>query len=300
MTVFAVLAHGDPSTFELTAEFLAPAQIVVHVDASSDDTAYPRSANISYVAERTDVRWGGFSMVRATEKLYGLALEKCASPNEYVVLLSGQCVPVRPMKDLDLLFSHEPGALYCRAGLLLDGNHVNERRILQRWFFDRFDARKRGAAGRAFALARRLAQIASGPRKRSDFEGLTMVAGSQWTALPAGVISSMLAETSLRNRLTELLRTALAPDEIYFHSLLYSGGWAAAADAPRPEPKGDRRTADFANLHFIDRSLTKYLSTDELRAIDAPGVYFARKVRAEDPGVLRKTLRGLLARDERR
>jgi len=300
VTVFAVLAHGEPAVFRVTAQALSPNKIVVHVDATSDQSAYPKAENISYVVDRTNVRWGGFSVVEATEKLYELALEKCTSPDEYIVLLSGQCVPIRPLDELEALFSDSPGVLYCRAGLLLDGYDMNERRLLRRWDFDRFDARAGGLRGRLGAAARRVRQVATPSRKMNDFVGLTMVAGSQWTALTAAAVSSLMADGGARSRLSGLLRHALAPDEIYFHTLIHSSEWGPRTTSAPPQPKADKRTADFANLHHIDRSLTRFLAPNELRQISGPSAYFARKARGDDPEGLARVVRELTAQDGKR
>jgi len=295
VTVFAVLAHGDSTTFEVTADALRSYEIVVHVDASTDIRPYPRAENISYVEDRVNVRWGGFSVVSATDRLYALALEKCVSPEEYVVLLSGQCVPVRPLADLERLFSENPGRLYCRGGLLLDGLRQNERRVRKRWYFDKFDARQRGVMGRVFAGLRRVGQWTSGTRSARAFDGLAIVAGSQWTALTAGALQSLLSNTDLRVRLDALLRHSLAPDEIYFHSLVYSSEWAQRTLEWPPLPKSDKRTTDFANLHFVDRSLTRVISPLELAQLSVGDAFFARKVVSNDRRSLEATVRKLIA-----
>ncbi|BAJ75218.1 hypothetical protein MTES_2254 [Microbacterium testaceum StLB037] len=297
MTVFAVLTHGDSRVFRIAAEALSPCQIVVHVDATSKQDEYPRAANITYVEDRTNVKWGGFSVVEATEKLYALALQKCASPDEYIVLLSGQCVPIRPLADLEALFAERPGVLYCRAGLVLDGYEMNERRILREWHFDRFDARSRGLRGRGAAVARRIKQLMTPQKKKSDFAGFRMVAGSQWTALTAAAVEAMMSDVGARSRLARLLRHALAPDEIYFHTLIHSGDWASRTTSAPPQPKGDKRTADFANLHHIDRSLTRYLSPDELRHIGGSLEFFARKAKGDDPQRLASVVRELTSQN---
>jgi hypothetical protein len=291
VTVFAVLTHGDSRVFRVAAEALSPHQIVVHVDATSNQGEYPLAENITYVRDRTNVRWGGFSVVEATEKLYAVALEKCTSPDDYIVLLSGQCVPIRPLTELEALFAERPGVLYCRAGLLLDGYEMNERRILREWHFDKFDARAQGLRRRGAAAARKVKQLVTPPKKKSEFSDFTMVAGSQWTALTAAAVESMMSDVGTRSRLAGLLRHALAPDEIYFHTLIHSGDWASRTTSAPPQPKGDKRTADFANLHHIDRSLTRYLSPDELRHIGGPLEFFARKAKGDDPERLRHVVR---------
>jgi hypothetical protein len=291
VTVYAVLAHGDPTTFNYTAQVLRPHPLVVHVDASHALDGYLRADHITYVSNRVNVHWGGFSVVEATLRLYDAALSR-ASADEHVVLLSGQCVPVQPVERIEAAIATSSWRQHCAAGLLLDGLDRNENRVRRTWLFDRFDARVNGPRHALNALARRMVSLIVPKRPMKGFEGLTVAAGSQWTAFTADCLEAMLQEGELVNRLKRLLRYSLAPDEIFFHTLLQTTGWSRQSATPDPLVKGTKPTAAFANLHYIDPSLTRYLTPDDLAFAASAGALFARKVELRD----RPDLANLLAR----
>lgn len=277
MTVFCVLAHGDPTTFNHLAHRMTPATMVVHVDAKSSLDGYVESPAIHYVGDRVRVSWAGFSQVEATMRVYEAALKLVRDESEHIVLLSGQCIPLRPLVDLEDFLAKSPWNQHCKAGLLLDGRQRNEDRVRKTWRFDQFDARARPPMRQFNAAARRLITMSRGSIPLDAFDGLTVAAGSNWTALTAACVDDILARSDLVERCTSLFRNALGPDEIFFHTLVHSTKWGQDTATPDPAPKGDRRTADFANLHYIYRSLTKFIAVEDLPQLRESSAYFSRK-----------------------
>lgn len=278
MTVFIVLTHGSPKSLSVLVELLKPYPVVVHVDKRTKLDGYPVGDRIHYVRERVSVHWAGFSMVEATIRAYRLALTLPLQQREHLVLLSGSCVPLRPIGELKEFLDGSPVRQHCKAGLLLDGTEKNEKRLRRRWAYDIFDARAKRPLKWLNALLRKIVYIFGHPLAISEFDEFTVVAGSQWTALTVECVRDLLSDTDRVSRLRHLLRFSLAPDEIFFHTLLCSSAWRAQTGIQCLSPKGDRPTADFANLHFIDPSLTRYLGVDELKELRKTGFYFARKV----------------------
>ncbi|MFI8593168.1 beta-1,6-N-acetylglucosaminyltransferase [Microbacterium sp. NPDC078428] len=278
VTVFGLLAHGDPTTFNFTTGLLGDSKIVVHVDSRSSLTGYrAQSPRMRYVQDRVAVRWAGFSQVEATLRVYEQALTMIDDPAEHVVLLSGQCVLLRPPSELEHHLRTSPWGQHCRAGRLFDGLARNEQRVLRKWAFDQFDARLRPPMRHINAAARRLVQVVGGERRTEEFDDLTVVAGSNWTALTAACIEDILSRELLVSRARDVLKYAMGPDEIFFHTLLHSTEWGEDTATPRPEAKGDRRTADFSNLHFIHPSLTKFIELSDIAGLRASGRFFGRK-----------------------
>lgn len=285
MTVFAVITHGDPGTFSLLVDALAPHAVVAHVDARTDTSSYPRAPHLSYTATRHPVAWAGFSMVEATLTLYGEAVAQTRSPNEHIVLLSGQCLPLRPIRELDAYLASAVPRQHINAGRILGGPERDERRVLRRWEFDRFPTRRSPLVQSVNAVARRIVAAVAPPRRADDFAGLQVAAGSQWTALTSECVADLLRPSLERDRAASLLRHSLAPDEIYFHTRVHSSEWSHDARTVPLELKAGRPTATFANLHYIDPSLSGLLTPADYRAMaEAADHWFARKFDARrDP-----------------
>ena len=96
-----VLAHrAEPLAYLLAA--LDPAfAVFVHMDARAEPPPLPPHARL--IAPRTEIFWGGWSMMQATFAL--IAAARAAGPYDRYVLISGDSLPVRPTSDLvrDLL-----------------------------------------------------------------------------------------------------------------------------------------------------------------------------------------------------
>lgn len=278
------MAHGDPTTFNRLVELLSPAKIVVHVDAKSSTEGYSKRNVLAYVDERVRVNWGGFSQVEATKLAYEGALQHADDESEHIVLLSGQCIPIRPLSELEHFLATSQWRQHCRAGGLLDGNARNEDRVRRKWLFDKFPARARPPVSQYNGVVRRMYRHLSPTLPVSSFQDLNVVAGSQWTALTADCLVDVMSRSRLVEDCNRLFAHAMAPDEIYFHTLVHSTEWGAQTATPSPTGKGDLRTADFANLHFIYRSLTQYIEMGDLDKLTASGAFFSRKADlARDP-----------------
>ncbi len=274
MPVFAVLAHTEPGLFARLVERLAPYPVVVHVDARSRGDDFAGAPRTTYVRERVPVRWGGFSVVRATLALYRTALD-LAQPSDHIVLLSGQCYPARPVEEFADHLASSPFRQHCRAAAVLDGTAAAGC-VLKRWYFDDIPTGP-GLTYLPRALLRRgISELA--PRRRpSVFGDVEPVAGSQWTALTADCVADLLgkAEDPVWEK---LFRTTLAPDEMFFHTLVWNSGWRSEVADPELRPRAGRVIADFTNFHYLDRLLRGTRTLADLPAIEASGMFFVRKV----------------------
>ncbi|MEV6841451.1 hypothetical protein AB0N17_44580, partial [Streptomyces sp. NPDC051133] len=118
------------------------------------------------------------------------------------------------------------------------------------------------------------------PRRSVSFFGAVQpMAGSQWTALTADCVADLLAEAADR-RWERLFRFTLAPDEIFFHTLLWQCGRRSEVEDPMFRTRSGQVTADFANFHYLDRNLSGFRTLADLPLIEDSGMFFARKVTA--------------------
>ncbi|WP_369246700.1 beta-1,6-N-acetylglucosaminyltransferase [Streptomyces sp. R41] len=274
MPVFAVLAHTEPELLPRLVERLAPYPVVVHVDARSPGDDFAGLPRTTYIRERVAVRWGGFSVVRATLALYRTAL-RFTQPSDHIVLLSGQCYPARPVEEFAAHLASAPFRQHCRAATVLDDTAAAGR-VLKRWYFDAVPTGP-GLTHLPRALLRRGISEMAPRRTPSVFGDIEPMAGSQWTALTADCVADLLGKAEDR-RWENLFRTTLAPDEMFFHTLLWNTGWRNEVEDPVPRPRAGRVTADFTNFHYVDRLLKGTRTLAELPAIEGSRMFFVRKV----------------------
>ncbi|MFG2639303.1 beta-1,6-N-acetylglucosaminyltransferase [Streptomyces sp. NPDC048362] len=274
MPIFAVLAHTEPQLLARLVERLAPYRVVVHLDARARGESFAGLPGASYVQERVAVRWGGYSMVRATLVLYRAALQY-ANPGDHIVLLSGQCYPARPVKEFAAYLASSSFRQHCRAAMLFDGTAAANR-VLKRWCLDTIPAGSGPAYFPRVLLRRGISELF--PRRRmAAFGNIKPVAGSQWTALTADCVENLLTMAK-DPRWDKLFRTAFAPDEIFFHTLLWNSDWRSQVEDPVFRPWAGRVTADFSNFHYVDRGLRGVRTMVDLPAIEESQMFFVRKV----------------------
>ena len=97
-----VQAHQDISYFIKLAKIQPNANFYVHMDAKSDyfpDAETAQLANVFLLKDRITVRWGGFSQIEATLKLFETAFAN--EDNAYFHLLSGEDVVLQPFEVIE-------------------------------------------------------------------------------------------------------------------------------------------------------------------------------------------------------
>jgi hypothetical protein len=279
MVVFVVLAHGDPTHAARLVDRLQPHPVVMHVDSKVETDAFAGLPRTTYVRDRVDVHWLGFSTVEAQARSLETAV-RLGDPEDHVVMLSGSCYPTRPLSEFERWLRRAPGRQHCEAALLLEGagSSAAGRRLTRRWLFDSLPARQTGARYWINGAVRRSLALALprlGPR---HFAPLRPVAGSAHFAITLDCASSLLSRYR-SDPVVRRFRHAASPDEMVFHSLLHDDGrWSAQTQQGGPVPRAGRLTSSFASFHHLDPLLQGYRTLEDLPAITASGRFFTRKV----------------------
>ena len=97
-----IQAHQDISYFIKLAKSQPNVNFYVHMDAKSDyfpDAETAQLANVVLLTDRVSVRWGGFSQIKATLKLFETAFAN--EDNAYFHLLSGEDVVLQPFEVIE-------------------------------------------------------------------------------------------------------------------------------------------------------------------------------------------------------
>ncbi len=97
-----IQAHQDISYFIKLAKIQPNVNFYVHMDAKSRDfpkTDLANLANVVLLSDRVSVRWGGFSQIEATLKLFETAFAH--EDNAYFHLVSGEDVVLQPFEVIE-------------------------------------------------------------------------------------------------------------------------------------------------------------------------------------------------------
>ncbi|WP_233253184.1 beta-1,6-N-acetylglucosaminyltransferase [Paracoccus binzhouensis] len=195
------------------------AAVVVHVDAKAPaaDMAAMRGglADLPQVlfSPRHSCEWGMFSLVQATQDAAALLLDRFEDLT-HVMVVSGSCLPLRPVQDLRAFLALYPRRDFIESVTAADVGWtvggLNEERFTLRFPFSW--RRQRKLFDRHVALQRRL-----GYRRRIP-QGLVPHLGSQWWCLTRATLRAILADPR-RAEFDRYFRRVWIPDESYFQTL---------------------------------------------------------------------------------
>lgn len=239
--------------------------VIVHVDAKQQALyrplamRYATQTGVHVVAEPVAVNWAGFSQVQASLRGIEWALANLPAM-EYLHLMSGECLPLRPLADCEPLFE--------RAG----GQDLIECRLRPgyEWRINRYNIlgehprNREHWHNRAFKLVREL-QRGLPPRRNVPADGIYF--GSQWWSLRTSSLRRMLGSVDLPAFCRRFAWTRCA-DEHFFQILHHRVGLRAGG-----HHRHDRFDGSIAS--------PAYLSLAELQEAFNRGCLFARKVRLD-------------------
>ena len=284
MTTFAVLAHDDPALLARLCARLAPHPVIVHIDARRSlapfRDAVAHLPTVRLVEQgRVTVNWGGWSQVEATLRLYreivgGAPGGDEKDDDEQIVLLSGHCYPLHHVDEIAARLRAAERPLHVRGVAYTELEDRSRTRM--RHYYDAFPVRQTGIRRLLYAAPRKLTQLAA-PLFPRRFDGEELLAvGSQWTVLTvAAVRDTVLPPAPVWRR---RLRRTFAPEETFFPTVVLRGVTAGSTQDGGPSPYAGERTADYPNIHLLDRSMTKTFTLDDLPELEESRMLFVRKV----------------------
>jgi len=299
---FLILAHKDPLQLHRLLRALDDPRFdfFIHIDAKSSSDFGLGELNIrhsrSHVIPRRDIQWAGWSMVEAE-----LELMRCAlSHGGYcrLVFLSGEDYPIANNNEIYRRLT-ESDKEFVAAEPLDSGSRC--ARVTE------YFGRKREAELLRFPLRKIL--YAAGIRKplRPVLDGRAwdIYLGSQWLGLSRACAQYILDKADSSPGLKAYFRSAHAPDEMFFHTLIMNEPeFAAGARLIDAEQNSfEQRSV----LHCLQvkpassfrrllrytpwrRSTVKTMTADDAAFVLSSGKLFVRKVSGEQSEELIKLL----------
>jgi len=223
--LFIILAHNEPENVASFAQVLVEAgtdaRTIIHFDGNarvSDLTKLQELCSgqerISFVERRVRCRWGDYSLVEAVL----VALRQVREQNldyDYAILLSGSCLPCRPIAQLERFFEENRGQEFIEAEgpeWMIGG--LREERY--RYWFP-FPPHPNGgkAIGRLINLQKKL-----GVYRQPPLDGMDVKFGSQWWALSSGSCEKILNLLDREPKVERFFRRTYIPDEMMFPTLV--------------------------------------------------------------------------------
>lgn len=272
MHAFPILAHDDPRMCARLASRLAEAgDVFVHVDARADMASFAEVRRHADVLDsRVRVRWGGWSIVRASCLLASRALE---NPEvEALTLVSGRHYPVLSPRQI---VAQEPRE---RIRLIPspDASAGKPREKFDRRYISRF-APGSAASVLTNAVARRLPALDA----CSALDGRRLYAGSTWWSLTRGTYVEALASVDRDRRFREHFSRLVAPDESLLHTAV---GHVLEQRHDAPAPRTAERETTY--VRWAGGRHPEPLTRDDIDTAREEGWWFARKFSSTEPELL--------------
>lgn len=290
MSVFLIYTFREPELLARTIQRLAPHPVVVHVDEKVDQAPFAAAvaaednARVEFISDRVRVNWGGYSQVEAIRRLVQAGISQ-ARPDEYLVLLSGQDYPIRPVAELEEMLAGSAGKQFLRyfdvAGSevkytsQVDRRYHRDLSLLSTRTTDAKLRRARNLAIRVLEAGSR----AAGPLRPPA--GFRVAHGVTHFAMTADFAAHL--ESSVTPELERYFRRIFVAEEKFYQSLALNsprGRETGGADLDGSEPYAGPGNWRYANLHHIDPSLTKVYTESDWPEVASSSAWFLRKLEA--------------------
>lgn len=222
LTACLVLGYQNAPTLRVSSRMFRALgwDVFVHLDQKSDAFSYQAELGdscgvVRFIAERHDIFWGGFSMIRAELDLIGRALE--CRDYDRLILISDDSFPVRGPDFLTRSLAREVERITC--------NHQPPgsdfaRRYEEFFYFDHPATNPRGGRWRSLDE-----HVYEKLREYRDLRqaGKTSIAvfhGSQWWALTGATAVEILRICKNNVPLMKSFEFSALPDELMMQSII--------------------------------------------------------------------------------
>lgn len=192
---------------------------VIHIDKKSDIKYFKNtilnkcgSENIYFTNNNVNVKWGGFSFLKAIKELISSAF-KHNIPFDYLSLISVQCYPVKNNKEISNLLNKNYGYSFLETYEYSDITKTKNR--LNRYYFYDYYHKNYNKKSLKNFIGRFFTAIL--PYRKVNF---TPYWGRIWWFLYKEHADYILKTMCLENEIYKHMKYTLLPDEIYFATII--------------------------------------------------------------------------------
>lgn len=274
------MAHSNKTLLETLIRLIDSVNnnIYIHLDLKCTeftpadiDTSILKS-KVKWVEDRTDVVWGGYSMILAELKLFELSSQ---DNNEYYHLLSGVDLPLVPQDKIYEFFSSHNGLEFISYGTdefmastffrykyyhFLQDKIKNWQKNKIKWAIDR-----------SFAYIQHLLHV-----NRCRHYTCEMKTGSNWVSITHDLVIHILSQRPL---IEKMFKYTLCCDEVFVQTIAFNSHFRERLY------EFDNRSGS-ENMRYIrwtGGDSPKTLDINDYKEIKDSGLLFARKFSIDSP-----------------
>lgn len=212
------MAHQLPQQVAILCNMIAKTNVDVflHIDKKTELQEFKKTISnpdITFIQNRVNTQWGGFSIVETIINSYDEILNK--SSYDYICNVSGQDLPI---KSINKLIKH----LEINNGKEFIENipFINE---VGWWKENKTRVEKYSFINLSFQGKYKLEQLFNAINsKRKPPHNITFSGNSGWFCLSQDAVRFILSSYKTDKRLTNFFKFVWGADEIYFSTILYN------------------------------------------------------------------------------
>lgn len=219
-----ILAHKNlDQVIELCNTLNSFFNVYVHVDNKCQITTEQRRKLkdvSSYYSNKYNVKWGSYSIVRATIMLMNEALKN--EDNQYFHLISGQDWPLRSPQEIFDYYENN-NSIYMNYFKSIDIVKSGEKLIWWTRFYFNYDyVNRRSLFGKIYHrfLIRGQRILKINKLKRFGIQDNYMYSGEEWIDIPRDALEYALSEYERRKELQKIFSSSFCSDEMWIQTIL--------------------------------------------------------------------------------
>lgn len=291
---YLILCHKDPEFVQRTCNKLTEGtsnHVFIHVDKKSPlepfSSCLSNTERIHLLETRFPVHWGGYEAIPATIALFKAACE--SQKFDRYVLLQGTDYPIRSNSEIENYFSAHPETEFIRA--------VSESQSLNN--SDRSKYVLRHCMGTTSLWGRAVNYLSYYiekcwpgrlPRPSITIDGVKCEIYRGWAqiALTDHAVRFILDFHESHPKFNAFFRHVFAPDESYFHTILYNSPFAAKTPDGKALPENQRSISALLNLTYFEYPdlIRVFTKKEEFQLLHDSGYLYFRKATSQSKELL--------------
>ena len=273
---YLISAHTDaPQLGRLIRALQRDAQFFIHIDAKSDISAFDcvRAANVHFIPDRVNVRWGTLLEVEYQMNLIRAAV-RFAQHFDRIFFLSGMDYPIWSAERISAWLREQQGRELLQ-GICIDTPEIGERQK------EMYTVARPFLPSQKLSILARMLLRAVGYRKKRHFrvDGQTwrLYKGSAWWCISQELAEYVLQVYETKPAVKRYFRSSFGPAETLIQTIAFNAPqWASRcilSEGPYVS------LAALTPLHFIDYNpVIKVMDETDYPRLQQCGKIFCRRV----------------------
>lgn len=299
MTIaYLILCHTDPQYIKRLAKKITENTndvAFVHVDGKSNFAPFQKELgnlpHVKLLENRVPVHWGGYSSVEATIRLFKSALSRERERFDRFVILQGLEYPIKTNHEIHEFFENKPKTEFILAqNISKTSNPKEKHKYSLYWHLDSASYLSVKILHKMYSALFLKTGIIP-PFKPNYVKNAAGVKMDIHQGCAQFAVTRQLAEYIVKfhdenDGFNRYFRTMYAPDESYFHTIVYNSPFVKFTQNGQATTKP--RLEDFENVTYFEytKTITIFKSKDDWPKLRDSGFLFFRKASSESKALL--------------